>query len=86
MPIKIIAATQARDHMSEVIEDIAQSGETCFITQYGKAEAVMMSAGRFDELMSLVEDAFDEKDALLALRVVQARRNYASGKGIPFEV
>jgi prevent-host-death family protein len=86
MSVKILASTDVRDHMSQVINDIAQNGHSCFITQYGKAEAVLLSIDRFDELMSLVEDALDEKDELLALRVEQARRSYAKGKGVPFEV
>jgi len=86
MSVKIMPATEVRDRMSQVISDISEHGDSCFITQYGKAEAVMLSIDRFDELMSLVEDALDEKDELLALRVEQARRNYAKGKGIPLEI
>lgn len=84
MAVKIMASTDVRDHMSQVVGDIAKNGNSCFITQYGKAEAVMMSVDRFNELMSLVEDALDEKDELVALRVEEARRGYAKGKGIPF--
>jgi PHD/YefM family antitoxin component YafN of YafNO toxin-antitoxin module len=86
MSVKIMPATEVRDRMSQVISEISENGDSCFITQYGKAEAVMLSIDRFDELMSLVEDALDEKDELLALRVKQARRNYAKGKGIPLEI
>ena len=86
MSVKILASTDVRDHMSQVINEIARDGNSCFITQYGKAEAVLLSIDRFDELMSLVEDALDEKDELLALRVEQARRSYAKGKGVPFAV
>ncbi len=86
MAIRILPSTEVRDHMSQIIKEIAEKGASCFITQYGKAEAVMISVDRFHELMSLVEDALDEKDELLALRVEEARRNYRSKGGIKFEL
>jgi PHD/YefM family antitoxin component YafN of YafNO toxin-antitoxin module len=86
MTMKILPSTEVRDHMSQVIKDISKDGSSCFITQYGKAEAVLISVDRFNELMSLVEDALDEKDDMLALRVEEARRNYKNGKGVKFEV
>ena len=84
MGIRILPSTEVRDNMAQVIKDIAEKGASCFITQYGKAEAVMLSIERFEELMSLVEDSLDEKDELLALRVEQARRNYKAKGGIRF--
>jgi len=86
MAIKIIPSTEVRDHMASVIKQISKEGDACFITQYGKAEAVMISVDRFNELMSLLEDVLDEKDELLALRVEEARSNYKKGKGIKFEL
>ena len=41
MSIKILPSTEVRDHMSEVIKAISAEGSSCFITQYGKAEAVI---------------------------------------------
>ena len=82
MAIKILPSTEVRDHMAEIIQDVSKEGDACFITQYGKAEAVLIGVERFQEIMSLVEDALDEKDELLALRVEEARRNYKKGKGI----
>lgn len=84
MAIRILPSTEVRDHMSQIIKEISEKGASCFITQYGKAEAVMISVERFHELMSLVEDALDEKDDLLALRVEEARRNYRTKGGIKF--
>jgi PHD/YefM family antitoxin component YafN of YafNO toxin-antitoxin module len=82
MAIKILPSSEVRDHMAEIIKSIAAEGSSCFITQYGKASAVMISVDRFNELMSLVEDALDEKDELLALRVEEARRNFQKSGGI----
>jgi prevent-host-death family protein len=86
MSVKILASTEVRDHMSQVLNDVSKNGNSCFITQHGKAQAVILSVDRFEELLSLVEDSLDEKDELLALRITQARRTYKKGKGIPFEV
>ncbi|VAX37658.1 hypothetical protein MNBD_UNCLBAC01-1655 [hydrothermal vent metagenome] len=86
MGVTILPSTEVRDHMSRVIKDISREGTSCFITQYGKAQAVMMSIDRFNELMSLVEDTMDEKDEMLALRVQEARVNYKKGKGIKFDL
>ena len=85
MVMKILPSTVVRDHMSQIIKEISEKGASCFITQYGKAEAVMISVERFHELMNLVEDALDEKDELLALRVEAARKNYRTKGGIKFE-
>ncbi len=86
MGIQILPSTQVRDHMAEVIKHITEEGSSCFITQYGKAEAVLLSVERFNELMSLVEDALDEKDELLALRVEEARTSFKKSGGIQFEL
>ena len=86
MSIKIYPSSYVRDHMSEVINIVSEEGTSCFITQYGKAEAVMLSMERFSEIMGLVEDALDEKDELLALRVEEARKNYKKSGGVKFEI
>ncbi|PIQ82606.1 MAG: hypothetical protein COV76_02690 [Candidatus Omnitrophica bacterium CG11_big_fil_rev_8_21_14_0_20_64_10] len=86
MGIHILPSSEVRDHMSKIIKQVSKEGSSCFITQYGRAEAVLMSVERFSELMSLVEDALDEKDELLALRVEEARRGYKKGGGTKFEV
>ena len=86
MAIKILPSTEVRDHMSQIIKEISKEGTSCFITQYGKAEAVMLSVERFNELISLIEDVLDEKDELLTLRVEEARLNYKKKGGTKFEV
>ena len=86
MGIQILPSSEVRDHMAEIIKNISKEGTSCFITQYGRAQAVMISVERFNELISLVEDALDEKDELLALRVEEARRNYKKTGGIKFEL
>ncbi len=86
MGMKILPSSEVRDNMAQIIKSIAEEGASCFITQYGKAQAVMIGVDRFNELMSLVEDALDEKDELLALRLEEARREYKKKKGVKFEL
>ena len=85
MGIQILPSTQVRDHMAQIMKQVSEEGTSCFITQYGKAEAVLLGVERFNELMSLVEDALDEKDELLALRVEEAKRNFKKSGGMKFE-
>ena len=84
MSMRILPSSEVRDHLSEIIKNISKEGSSCFITQYGKAEAVMISINRFNELVSLLEDVLDEKDELLALRVEEARRSFKKTGGIKF--
>lgn len=86
MGLKILPTTEVRDQMSQIMKDIAKEGNTCFITQYGKAEAVMISFERFNEMMNLLEDVLDEKDELLAVRVEAARRDFKKKGGLKFEL
>ncbi len=46
---------------------------------------MMINGERFNKWASLVEDALDEKDELLALRVEEAKRNFKKTGGIKFE-
>jgi PHD/YefM family antitoxin component YafN of YafNO toxin-antitoxin module len=86
MAIRILPTSEVRDQMAAIIKEISSEGSSCFITQYGKAQAVMISVERFNELMSLVEDAIDEKDELLALRVEEAKKNFKKTGGIKFDL
>ena len=86
MSMRILPSSEVRNHLSEIIKSLSKEGTSCFITQYGKAEAVMISIDRFNDLISLLEDVLDERDELLTLRVEQARRNFKKTGGIKFEL
>lgn len=40
-----------------LLRDITASGEHCYITENGKAKAVLMDINRYNALMDLVEEA-----------------------------
>jgi len=83
MGIRILPTSEVRDHMSEVIRSFKENDVPCYITQHGKATAVLLPIQRFEAMMSLLEDAEDEMDSRLAHRITQARKEYASGHSIP---
>lgn len=84
MAVKVLPSSALRSQIAEVIKEVSQEGDACFITLHGKAQVVLLGVERFNHLMSLIEDVLDEQDAVLALRVKEARRNFRRGKGIPF--
>ena len=86
MTMQILPSSEVRDHMAQIIKTISQDGSSCFITQYGKAQAVMLSVERFHEIMDLVEDVLDADDELLVLRVENARKSFKKRGGLKFEL
>ena len=82
MTIRILPSSEVRDHMAEVIRSFKESDAPCYITQHGRAAAVLLPVYRFEALMSLLEDAEDEMDSRLAQRITQIRKEFAKGKGI----
>lgn len=57
-----------------------------FITRLGKAEAVLITVGRYNALMDLLEDREDEHDAALARRLQEEHQAYANGAGRGFAI
>lgn len=41
----------------QLVEKIGKSGDTCFITEEGRAKAVLMDIQHYNALMDLVEEA-----------------------------
>ena len=47
---------------SGLLRDISASGETCYITEGGKAKAVLLDINRYNALMDLVEETESFRD------------------------
>ena len=66
-----------------LIDEVSQSGEPCYITQDGKAKAVLMDINRYNALMDLVEeseslrerDVGDETREVASVRVIIKRHS-----------
>jgi len=82
MDIKILPASEVRDRMASVLKQIRREDIPCFVTQYGHAEAVLMSIEHYKELMSLIEDIEDQQDRNLIARVNKARAEYKRTGGV----
>ena len=54
-----ISVSQARDHLSEVIETTQRSGEPVVLTRHGRPVAVVLDHQTFEHLMEASEDALD---------------------------
>ena len=64
------------------MDDILASGETCFITEGGRAKAVLMDIHRYNCLMDIVEEAEslkhnagDETRKYISVKAILERTN-----------
>ena len=55
-PIKILPSSEVRDRMSSVIKELQQNGSPCYVTQYGKAAAVLLSVTQYNELLAKLNE------------------------------
>lgn len=49
MPI-ILPATEVRERLSAILDQVASDGEPIFITRHGRAQAVLLGVEQYDEL------------------------------------
>ena len=54
---RFVKTKELTDNADALVHDIGCSNETCFITEDGKAKAVLMSINRYNALMDIVEDS-----------------------------
>jgi PHD/YefM family antitoxin component YafN of YafNO toxin-antitoxin module len=60
---RFVGTDELQINSVNLIDDITNSGETCFITENGKARAVLMDIHRYNALMDLIEEAESPKTA-----------------------
>ncbi|MEW6040170.1 MAG: type II toxin-antitoxin system Phd/YefM family antitoxin [Elusimicrobiota bacterium] len=80
MSIEIISETEARNKMAKVIQLVRDRGDTLFITKNGRAVATLISAEKYNYIMSELEDKLDENDEKLAKEINEARKQYKKGE------
>jgi PHD/YefM family antitoxin component YafN of YafNO toxin-antitoxin module len=54
---RFVGADELQSNPRDLLEDITTFGTTCYITEDGKAKAVLMDINRYNALMDLVEEA-----------------------------
>jgi len=60
--IKILPSSEVRDRIALVLRDLKKDKEPVYITQRGKAAAVLVDIDQFNTLMDLLEDLEDIAD------------------------
>lgn len=60
--MKILPASEVRDKFASVIEEISKDKEPVFVTQYGKAKAVVLDVEMYNALVEMLEDLEDISD------------------------
>ncbi|HCG98601.1 MAG TPA: type II toxin-antitoxin system prevent-host-death family antitoxin [Actinobacteria bacterium] len=66
MAIKILPASEVRGQLSSILKRLAEDKAPVYITQYGRAKAVLMDIERYDALMQLLEDLEDIREFRIA--------------------
>ena len=82
MGMRILPSSEVRDRIASVIKEIKEDGTPCFLTQHGRATAVLMAVEVYDDIMSRLEDLEDEQDVNLFKRLQRARQAFKKGHGV----
>ena len=59
---RFVGTNELQINSVNLIDTITNTGETCFITENGKARAVLMDIHRYNALMDLIEEAENPKN------------------------
>ena len=75
---RFVGAKEFQIRSEVLLQDVTDTGEPCYITQDGKAKAVLIDINRYNALMDLMEEA----ESLKAHEVGEETRQLASVRGI----
>jgi len=75
---RFVGSNELQHKSSSLLRDLSVSGEPCYITEGGKAKAVLMDINRYNALMDLVEESEAPKDHAIG----DETRKHLSVKGI----
>lgn len=79
---KLVPFTEARSHLTELLDEVARVHEHLVITRNGKPSAVVMAQEEYDALVETL-DILGDPDLMSELG--DADRSVAAGKTIPWE-
>jgi len=57
MVSRFVGADKLSDSSNTLLRNVNETGEPCYITEDGKAKAVLMDINKYNALMDLVEEA-----------------------------
>ena len=71
------ALSDVREHLSEIVDDVALTGGEFVITKHGRPMAVLLSNDDYESLLETLNILSDD-DAMVAIR--EAERDLANGE------
>lgn len=77
---RFVGTNEFQQKPSSLLKEVTSSGEACFITQDGKATAVLIDINRYNALMDLVEEG--ESPSEKSHDIGDETRQHVSIKGI----
>ena len=77
----LLSTSEVRTKIAAVLTRLRRTKKPVVITRQGKAEAVLLSIDRYNEILDLLEDREDELDASLGRRLQEERSAYIAAEG-----
>ena len=59
MGVKIVAASEVRQNLKAILEELGRKGEAVYVTQRGRARAVLVDYELYEALLQRLEDLED---------------------------
>ena len=75
---RFVRTNDLQQNSNTLLRDLTELGETCYITENGRAKAVLMDINRYNALMDLVEEAESPKEH----EVAEETRHHISVRAI----
>lgn len=66
MVSRFVGAEKLSDSSNTLLRNVTETGEPCYITEDGKAKAVLMDINKYNALMDLVEEAEQHPQPVVA--------------------
>jgi antitoxin YefM len=79
---KVVPFTEARTHLTELLDDVESVHEHVVITRNGRPAAIVMSQGEYDSLIETLEILGDQK---LMADLAASDEDVAAGRVFPWE-
>ena len=79
---KVVPFTEARTHLTELLDDVESVHEHVVITRNGRPAAIVMSQAEYDSLIETLEILGDQK---LMADLATSDEDVATGRLVPWE-
>lgn len=80
--MKIVSSKEIRDHLSDILNNVAYRGDKYTLTRSGKNMAVIISVEEWERIEKFLQQMEEEEDIRAA---DEAHRRYIKEGGIPLE-